>query len=129
MATVTEKLITAEEFFQMPDPQDGSKQELLKGKIEIIPPPGGFHGACCSRVGRRLGNFVDANQRGTVCSNGTGFICERDPDTVRGPDISYWSKERLPQIPRGYNEVPPHLAVEVVSPHDHYSRVQQTVRH
>src|SRR5690242_19169627 len=129
MATVTDKLITAEEFFQMPEPADGSKQELVKGRIETMPPPGGLHGACCSKIDRRLGNFVDSTNGGTVCANDTGFISERDPDTVRGPDISYWSKERLPVVPKGYIEIPPDLAVEVVSPHDHYSRVQKIVRH
>jgi Uma2 family endonuclease len=129
MATVTGKLITAEEFARMPDPPDGSRQELVQGEIITMPPPGGLHGACCSKVDRRLGNFVEANKLGTVTSNDTGFISERDPDTVRGPDISFWSRERLPEVPEGYIEVPPDLAIEVVSPNDHYSRVQQKVRH
>jgi Uma2 family endonuclease len=38
------------------------------------------------------------------------------PDSVRGPDISYWSKERLSEVPVGYIEVPPDLLVEVLSP-------------
>jgi Uma2 family endonuclease len=129
MATVAQKLITAEEFFQMPDPPDGSKQELVRGKIETIPPPGARHGACCSRIDRRLGNFVEQNQRGTVFVNDTGFVSERDPDTVRGADVSFWSKDRLPELPEGYIAIPPDLAVEVVSPNDHYSRVQKKVRH
>jgi Uma2 family endonuclease len=113
----------------MPDPPDASRQELVCGIIITIPPPGGLHGAVCSRISRRLGNFVEANKLGTVTCNGTGFISARDPDTVRGPDISFWSRERLPEVPEGYIEVPPDLAIEVVSPNDHYSRVQQKVRH
>jgi Uma2 family endonuclease len=38
-------------------------------------------------------------------------------------------KERLPEVPEGYIEVAPDLVVEVVSPGDHYSRVQNKVRH
>jgi Uma2 family endonuclease len=129
MPTATRKLITAEEFAQMPDPPDGSKQELVRGEIVTMPPPGGIHGVCCSKVDRRLGNFVEANQLGTVCANDTGFVSERDPDTVRAPDISFWSRNRLSEVPVGYIEIPPDLAVEVVSPTDHYSRVQQKVRH
>ena len=101
MSPEIRKLITAEEFARMPNPPDGSQQELVRGEIVIMPPPGGRHGVCCSRVGRRLGNFVDENRRGTVTCNDTGFISERDPDTVRGPDVAYWSKECLPEVPEG----------------------------
>jgi Uma2 family endonuclease len=128
MSIGTQKLITAEEFFRMPEPADGSRQELVRGVVITMPPPGGRHGACCSRVDRRLGTFVEERGLGTVCANDTGFITERDPDTVRGPDLAFWSKDRLPEVPESYIEVPPDLAVEVVSPNDHYSRVQNKVR-
>ncbi len=115
MATIAQKLITAEEFSQMPDPPDGSEQELVRGEVITMPPPGGLHGVCCCKTGYRLSSFVEANQRGTVATNDTGIITERDPDTVRGPDVAYWSFERLPEVPAGYIETPPDLAVEVLS--------------
>src|SRR5947209_1797459 len=123
------KLITAEEFARMPEPLDGSREELVRGVIETMPPPGARYGVCCSRTSRRLGNFVEERGRGTVVSNGSGFVSERDPDTVRGPDISYWSWERLPEVPVGYAEVPPDLAVDVVSPGDRFARIQRKVEH
>jgi Uma2 family endonuclease len=129
MTTATGKLITAEEFAQLPPPADGSQQELVRGVIVTMPPPKGLHDACCSRIDRRLGDFVEDNRLGTAFANDTGFVSERDPDTVRGPDVSYWSRERLPTIPDEYIDIPPDLAVEVVSPGDHYSRVQNKVRH
>jgi Uma2 family endonuclease len=129
MTTATAKLITAEEFGRMPDPPDGSRQELVRGVIVTMPPPKALHGACCSKVDRRLGNFVEEHKLGNVFANDTGFILERDPDTVRGPDVSFWSKARLPEIPEEYTDIPPDLAVEVVSPGDHYSRIQTKVRH
>jgi Uma2 family endonuclease len=122
MSTVA-KLLTAEEFFLLPDPADGSKQELVRGEIVTMPPPGGLHGVCCSKVNRRLGNFADDKKLGTVTCNDTGFITERDPDTVRGPDVSFWSKERLPLIPTGYIEIAPDLAVEVLSPSNTYKKI------
>ena len=94
-----------------------------------MPPPGGLHGVCCLKVGRKVGNFVDDQQRGITASNDTGFISERDPDTVRGADISFWSKERLREIPTGYIEIPPDLAIEVISPSDVFTKVQQKVKH
>jgi Uma2 family endonuclease len=129
VATATQKLITAEEFARMPDPADGSQQELIRGVIVTMPPPGCAHGVCCLKIGRRLGNHVEEKGLGIVTSNDAGFITERDPDTVRGADVAFWSKERLPEIPTGYPQCLPDLAVEVVSPDDHFTRVQRKVNH
>ena len=120
MSTITpKKLLTAEEFFLLPDPDDGSQQELVRGEVVTMPLPGGMHGVVCLKAARRIGNFVEDNDLGTATSNDTGFITERDPDTVRGPDVSFWSRDRLPEIPDGYIAIPPDLVVEVVSPEDH----------
>jgi Uma2 family endonuclease len=127
MSTVTQKLIAAEEFARMPDPADGSQQELVRGVIVSMPPPGGRHGVCCLKLGRRIGAFVDDNKLGTAALIDTGFITERDPDTVRGPDISFWSRDKLPEVPAGYIEVAADLVVEVVSPGDYYARIQRKV--
>lgn len=117
MATVAEKLITAEEFIEMPDPRDGSKQELIRGVVVAMPPPGFNHGVCQLRVGGLMDHHARTNQQGRVTVE-SGVITERDPDTVRGPDVSFWSKERLPfhLKPKGYPDVAPDLCVEVLSP-------------
>ncbi len=117
MSTSTHKtLLTAEEFFLLAEPDDGSRQELVRGEIVTMPPPGGIHGVCCLKVGRRIGNFVEEHDRGTVACNDTGFITGRQPDSVRGPDIAYWSRDRLVEVPVGYIEIAPDLLVEVLSP-------------
>jgi Uma2 family endonuclease len=110
------KLLTAEEFFLLPDPPDGSQQELVRGEIITMPPPGGMHGVSCSKTDRRLGLFVETNDLGTVTCNDAGFVTERSPDSVRGPDIAFWSKERLPVVPVGYINIAPDMLVEVLSP-------------
>lgn len=116
MSVTAKQWITAEEFLLMPEPPDGFKQELVRGEVLIMPPPGALHGVCCSKIDRRLGNYADQDDRGTVACNDAGFITERRPDTVRGPDVAFWSKARLPEIPVGYFEIAPDLAVEVLSP-------------
>jgi Uma2 family endonuclease len=128
MSTVAHRLITAEEFARMPDPDDGSQQELVRGEIVTMPPPKGLHGVCCVKATLRLENFVEANRRGTVCANDTGVITERDPDTVRGLDIGYWSYERLPQVTDAYIEVAPDLAVEVLSSSNRPGQIRQEMR-
>jgi Uma2 family endonuclease len=127
MATVASKLLTAEEFRQLPDPADGTQQELIQGVVFTMPPPGGRHGECCSEINRQLANHVKQNKLGKVTSNDSGFIGERDPDSVFGPDVAFWNKDRLPEMPEGYIEIPPDLAVEVVSPNDFSSRLQKRV--
>ena len=117
MSIVAEKkLLTAEEFFLLPNPSDGSQQELVHGEIITMPPPGGMHGVSCLKVGRRIGNFVEDNDRGTVTCNDAGFVTGRNPDSVRGPDIAFWSKERLPVVPVDYIKIAPDMLVEVLSP-------------
>jgi Uma2 family endonuclease len=125
MSTVTQKkLLTAEEFFLLPQPEDGSQQELVRGEILTMPPPEGLHGVTCSKADRRLGNYIDSGPGGTLACNDAGFITERDPDSVRGPDISYWTKERLKEVPVGYIEIAPDMLVEVLSPGNTWKKIR-----
>jgi Uma2 family endonuclease len=115
--TTTGRLLTADEFRQLPDPPDGSRQELVRGVVITMPPPGFRHGKVQCKVGRLIGNFLDAHPLGHVVTE-SGVRTEAGPDTVRGPDVSFWSFERLPAdaAPDGYPEVAPDLVVEVRSP-------------
>jgi len=128
MATVTTKLITAEGFAQMSDPADGSKMELVRGEVVLMPPPKGRHGIVCGKVARLVGNYIDARKLGWLTCNDSGVILEREPDTVRGPDVAFWSIVRQPDVPDGYFEIPPDLAVEVLSPDDRRARVREKIR-
>ena len=110
----------------MPNPADGSKQELVRGEIFEMPPVKGRHGIIASRIDRKLGNFVDARKLGWVAVE-SGTILDRDPDTVRGPDVSFYSIARQPQMPEDYFEIPPDLAVEVLSPDDRRKKVREKI--
>ena len=125
MSTIApKKLLTAEEFLLLPEPANGFQQELVRGEVIEMPPPGGLHGVTCSKANRKIGVFVDSGPGGTVACNDTGFVTERDPDSVRGPDISYWSKERLPVVPVGYIEIAPDMLVEVLSPSTTWKQIR-----
>jgi Uma2 family endonuclease len=128
MSTVAKKLITAEEFRLMPDPPDGSKQELVRGEIITMPAPGFRHGLRQGRAFVLLDSYARTTKRGRVTVE-SGVVTEEDPDTVRGPDVSFWSFERLPaeQEPEGYPEVAPDLVVEVLSPHDRRKKMLEKV--
>ena len=128
MSTVQQPLVTVAEFEKMRDPEDGSQLELVRGEVVIMTPPQGKHGICCSEVARLLGNFVKPNKLGWVTSNDTGVVLEREPATVRGPDVAFWSLKRQPTMPEGYFEIPPDLAVEVLSPNDRRSDVRAKIK-
>jgi Uma2 family endonuclease len=117
MSTATSQLLTAEEFFALPDPKDGSKQELVRGKVVTMPSPGVEHGEVQVNVAFVIKTFLKQNPIGRVATE-SGTVTERKPDTVRGPDVSYYSKERLPLDKRvvGYHDEVPDLCVEIVSP-------------
>src|SRR5438477_11112897 len=113
-------LMTAEEFGSRTDP--GYPEELVQGRILTIPPPTPRHGQVCSKVVRLLGVFADEHDLGHVLCNDSGVITERDPDTVRGADVTFYSYARVPKGPiaKGYLAVPPDLVVEVRSSDDRW---------
>jgi Uma2 family endonuclease len=121
MATVATKLLTAEEFYEWAHrPENRDKVcELERGEIVAMSRPGKLHGLVCANVVRILGNFAAQRKKGYVCSNDTGVVTERNPDTVRGPDVLFFEDaERIEQVEEKYGEQPPLLAVEVASPND-----------
>jgi Uma2 family endonuclease len=117
---VSERLLTAEAFFELSDPIEGGKMELVCGKVVTYMPVSGKHGTRALRIGRSLGSFVDAHRLGEVAVE-AGFLVRRSPDTVRAPDVSIFSRHSIPDggVPEeGFVPFPPTLAIEVVSPDD-----------
>ena len=66
---------------------------------------------------------------GVVLTAETGFIIKRDPDTVRAPDVAFIMAARADaaRAIRGYFPGAPDLAVEVISPSDAFSDVEEKV--
>jgi Uma2 family endonuclease len=122
-AIPADKLTTAEEFRLLPD--DGVPMELVRGRIVTMNVPAPRHGYYCSLVVEVVAPFVRQYDRGRVLCNDSGVITERNPDTVRGADVSYYSYDRLPRgpIPAGYLAVVPNVVWEVRSPTDRWSEV------
>jgi Uma2 family endonuclease len=129
MTTVTSKLLTVEEFARLPQPDDGSKQELVRGEIVMMGPPRFRHGELVGRIYTLLDQFVRPIKLGRAIVE-TGVITSRDPDSVRGPDVAYWSAERLPlqQKPQIYPEVAADLCVEVLSPGETPAKMREKLK-
>jgi Uma2 family endonuclease len=110
------RLLTAEEYRLLPDWRE--RQELRRGVVIRMPPPGFRHGEVCWNISHYVGTYVRQQRIGRVLCNDAGIITERDPDTVRGADVSYYSYLRVPkdESPIGYPGASPEIIFKVVSP-------------
>lgn len=107
--------LTAEEYARLPERDDGYKDELVRGSVVCEPQPSFVHGLASMKIGHLLSAFVDREGLGVVLGE-AGYVLERGPDTVRGPDVSFVSTERLRRRGETFFEGAPDLAVEVISP-------------
>jgi len=114
--TVADRAITADEFLRIDTPLAG-KYELVRGKVIHMPPPGLRHCDVQGNVYVLLRVFAKSTRLGRAFFE-AGTLLDRFPDTVRGPDVSFYSTERMAFDAEvvGYNDRPPDLVVEVLSP-------------
>ena len=122
-ALAAEALLTAEQYAAAPD--DGRLTELVHGKVIEMPPPGTLHGYIAANISGIVREFVRANGLGRVIGNDAGVISRRQPDSVRGPDVAFFSFIRLQRgpLPEGYPVVAPELVFEVRSPSDRWAAI------
>lgn len=95
--------------------------EIVHGHFEAKEMPGARHGGICGRLAVELGTFLKAHGLGALYLE-TNF---RLGENERIPDLAFVSAGRIP--PEGEPatpwQLPPDVAVEVISPHDLYERV------
>ncbi len=123
--TTTTRPMTAEDLLLLPD--DSYRYELIRGELKQMSPAGNYHGRLASNVNVPLGGYVRANDLGRTYVADTGYLISSDPDTVRAPDVAFISRERLEEIGEtdGYWAGAPDLVVEVISPNDRYTEVEE----
>ena len=126
MAVVRQQ-VTARELLYMPD--DGFRYELVQGELRQMTPAANVHGRVAMSFAWRLAQYVEENQLGTVYAAETGFRLATDPDTVRAPDVAFLSRARVEAVGEveGFWPGAPDLAVEVTSPGDGYTDVEEKV--
>lgn len=133
MTTAAQKLLTADDLLDLY--VQGVRGELIRGVLHETVAAGIEHGEIVINLATELRTFVRPRRLGRVVGSDAGIRLERDPDTVREPDIAFISADRLPLDQRvsGYAEVVPDLVVEVSSPGDRtaaiYDKAQMWLRH
>ncbi len=127
MSTTSTALMTAEEFSNLPD--DDLRHELINGELVTMSLPKVPHGRAAMRLGGPLANFVLDHDLGEFFISEVGFQLTWNPDTVLGPDLAFISKERLKEVGEveGFWQIPPDLAVEVLSPGDRRGKVNKKI--
>jgi Uma2 family endonuclease len=123
MATAT-SLLSAQEYMALPDSFDGPV-ELVKGVLVTMPPPWPRHGEICARISYLVQKYLEDHPVGRVLTNDSSMQTERDPDTVRGPDVSYYGYSRVPKgpLPPGLLPAAAELFFEVRSPNDRWAEL------
>jgi len=119
-----ERLLTVEDFWEE---YAGQPVELVHGKVVKLSPAGGEAPEVQLIMGGEVSFFVRKNNLGkTTGSEGCYWITQ---GTLRAPDIGFygWEKAKQHADRDSYRPFPPDLAIEIVSPTDRASAIDEKV--
>jgi len=119
------RLVTAEELERFAN--DDYRYELVEGRVVRMSPVGFEHGRIVMRLGSLLVRHAQERSLGAVVTE-VGFKLASNPDTVRGPDLAFIRRSRIPpQEVRGFWNGPPDLVAEILSPDDRAPEIRAKV--
>ena len=108
------KTYTLEEFWELPEPPDHSKIELIAGVLYMTPPPETPHNETASRLNRLLSDYlIKTGENGAIYFPRTGISIT--PNTWLEPDLFYISAETKAQNIGRYLTTAD-LVIEIISP-------------
>lgn len=111
------KLLTAADLYQLPD--DGSRHELVRGKLITMPPPSYRHAIVTGNLTVRIGSFVLQNDLPYIGGPEAPAYIAQNPDTVRAADYALYYLRQMPNPWPDTAYIPnliPALVVEVIAP-------------
>jgi Uma2 family endonuclease len=108
------KRLTLEEFWELPEPKDGSKQELIAGVLYMSPPPDFTHDDSSTNLNSALYYYLrSAGIKGKLYTPRAALWT--GPATYVEPDLFYLSPETLKKVNPKHRDTAD-LVVEVLSP-------------
>jgi Uma2 family endonuclease len=116
------KLLTYEEWLQMPTVEDGT-DEVVKGEFRFMPPAHYPHAEIIDELTAQFIVQVDRKKIRVLGSN-FGLMISREPLTCRSPDLALYWKER-DRIEDGLHYAAPDLIIEVLSPSENRRRKEE----
>lgn len=117
--------LSVQDFIDLPE-EDGYRLELSRGRLVREPGPGPLHSQVTGRLFVTLWTFVERKGLGLVFVE-SAFTLANDEAIVRVSDVAFVSSERIPEegVTHRFWELAPDLVVEVVSPSNRVSEMQQ----
>jgi len=122
------RYVTSDEF--LTHAAAAGPSELVRGEIRLMTPASGAHGVIAGTIFAAINAFVESGQLGQCFPGNTGFLLPGLGDTVRSPDTAFVRREQLPDggIGSGWVSVAPDLVVEILSPSETASELEEKVR-
>jgi Uma2 family endonuclease len=118
------KIWTDAEFMALN--RDGHRYEIVNGELIDMGNSGAKHGYIAVILSAALFNCVSTQKLGAMFDSSTAF--KMKSGNKRSPDVSFMAKERLQgldDIPDGFLEGAPDLAVEILSPSNTVEEIDQ----
>ncbi len=121
--------LTGDDLAKLPTGM-GKRYELIEGELITLAPTKLLHGVVALNSAFVLTLYNRQHKFGRVLAAETGFYSRGNKYTVRAPDAAIISYQRLPAtpVPDDFGTVAPELVVEVVSPSDRKSALEQKVQ-
>jgi Uma2 family endonuclease len=108
------KTYTLEEFWELPEPPDHSKIELIAGVLYMTPPPGYLHDDAVSRIIELFStHLTQSKDKGRLYVPRAAIWTS--PNTYLEPDLFYVSAETHSKLQPNHRTTAD-LVVEVISP-------------
>lgn len=108
------KTYTLEEFWELPEPPDHSKVELIAGVLYMTPPPGAPHNQAASKLTRLLSRHLDKiGDKGILFVPRTGIWTK--PNTWLEPDLFYLNADTRARLDPNHL-TSADLVIEIISP-------------
>ena len=127
MTTTEAGLLTADDLLRLHS--EGVRGELIQGVLCNTMSTGREHGEIAANTAYELLSHIKPLNLGVVTTSDSGVRLARDPDTVREPDVAFFSAQRIgSERVSGYSDVVPDLVVEIVSPTDDPENVYNKAR-
>ncbi len=113
-----------------PANRDLRLERTAEGVLIVMMPTGSFSGLRNMSLGAQLWNWNRATGLGFVFDSNAGFTLPNS--AIRAPDASWISRERWEAVPQAqkvkFSPICPDFAVELQSPSDKHSEVQEKMR-
>jgi len=120
----TKTIMSLEEFERLPD--NGMRHELNKGELVEMPFPKSGHAKIAMNIAENLSRRIGKDVGYVYVEAGYRLI--DDPPTLRQPDVSFLTARRAKATPPdSYFEGAPELAIEIASPSNSATDLQEKV--